>query len=330
MDFILHFNETSLSFPLNAELHTKFSLSLASWHVLTVYYTFNIILGLLGNCLVLHAFQFPDVLDFKKVSLVILTNLAVADILVILIQGVPTIAVFVADSWQLGSVICHLQALSKYILFFMEISLVTMLTVHRAYVLTFPFKGRLITKSSTVKTVVTFWIVSVLLNAVGLMGSETNFFDPRFLTCNAGIYLKSRVTWEGYVLGTYLLGMSLLLGVSLLIVGWKARQARLRSKRREAATAHFNLHQFSKTRRFWNFVRRNKNTVTVVTIAVVFLICMVPVFLVHLLKHVGVPLSSSLTLAQEIVVMYAVVVNPFIYSSTNPSFIQFYRERWHF
>ena len=326
--FILPFNDSSLSILPNSQLHRTFAISLTSWHVLTVYYTFNILLGLLGNCLVLHAFQFPDVLDYKKVSLVILTNLAVTDILVLLVQGIPTIGVFAADSWQFGSVACHFQALLKYVLFFMEISLVTMLIVHRAYILIYPFKGRLITKRGTVKAVIVFWVVSVLLNVVGLMGSDTTLFDPRFLSCNAGIYLQANAGWEGYVLSFYLLGATLTLIVSLILVGWKARQARLRSQCREAATAHFNLHQFSRTRRFWNFVKRNKSTVTVVAIAVIFLLCMVPVFLVHLLKYVGVPFSAKLTLAQEIVVMYTAVVNPCIYSITNPTFIQFYRERW--
>ena len=330
MKFLLPFNDTSLSPDLNTDLHTMFPVSLSVWYVLAVYYTFNILLGLLGNSLVLHAFHFPNILDYKKVSIVILTNLAVADILCVFVQGLPTVGVFFADRWPFGSELCHFLALMKYILFYMEVSLTMILSAHRAYILTYPFKGRQITKRSTIKTMITFWIISFLLNVVGLVGSDVTFFDARFLSCNAGIYLKKEMEWEGYFLGTCLFIAAFILGVSLLVIGCKAKRARIRRKRREAAIAHFNLHQFSWRRRFWNFIQRNKSTVTVVLVAVFFMICVAPVFLVHVLKYLGLHLDPRLALFQEIFVMLNVVVNPFIYSLTNPTFLQFYRERWKF
>ena len=330
MNFLLPFNDTSLSPVLNSELNALFPVSISVWHVLGSYYTLNIVLGLLGNCLVLHAFQFPDILDYKKVSRVILTNLAVVDVLVILIQGVPTVGVFFTRRWPFGSGLCHFLALVKYILFYMEVSLVLILSAHRAYILTYPFRGRLITQRSAVKTVVLCWIISFLLNVVGLVGSDVTLFDARFLSCNAGIYLKEKLEWEGYLLGVSLFVAAAALGLSLLVVGWKARRARIKSKRRGADIAHFGLHQFSWERRFWNFIRRNKSTVTVVSVAVVFMISIVPVFLVHLFKYLGVCLHPKLALFEEIFVMLNVVINPFIYSLTNPTFLQFYRNRWTF
>ena len=90
MIYVPKFEESSLSPGNNTDIHNNFSLPLATWHVITIYYTLKVLLGLLGNSLVLHAFLYPDLLDYKKVSLVILTNLAVADFLVLLVMGLPT------------------------------------------------------------------------------------------------------------------------------------------------------------------------------------------------------------------------------------------------
>ena len=97
----------------------------------------------------IHSFCTPsDVLDYKKISTVILVNLAIADILVIVVQGVPTVGVLFTDCWPFGSDLCHVLALVKYALFYMEVVLVMLLSVHRAYILSFPFRGLLITKTS--------------------------------------------------------------------------------------------------------------------------------------------------------------------------------------
>ena len=322
MTLIPEFNDTSITSDYNSNLHTTFSLSLITWHVITIYYTLKILLGILGNSLVLHAFQYPDLLDYKKISLVILKNLAVTDILILLVQGVPTIGVFLADRWPFGSELCQVLGLTKYIMFYIEAFLVIMLSAHRAYILTFPFKGMLLTKRSAIRTVILLWMVSILLNVVGIIGSERTLFDRRFLSCNAGIYLKNELNWEGYLLGISISIEMFIFYISLFIIGWKARQATRADKKRDKSDTPQAL---SWIQRCEKFLQKNKGTITVLCVAGIFFVSVIPVYLVHLLKFVGFEVSPNLGLTQEIVAMFTYVLNPFIYSLMNPTFLKFYK-----
>ena len=199
----------------------------------------------------------------------------------------------------------------------------TMLSVHRAYILTFPFKGMLITKRSAIRTVILLWIGSILLNMVGIIGSESTLFDGRFLSCNAGIYLKKELKWEAYLLGISLSIGSFIFYISLFIIGWKARQATVKGDKKRDKTD--TPQALSWKQRCEKFVQKNKGTITVLSVAGIFCVSVIPVFLVHLLKFVGVKVSPSLGLTQEIVAMFAFVLNPFIYSLINPTFLKFYK-----
>ena len=319
MIYIPKFEESSLSLENNTDIHNNFSLPLATWHVITIYYTLKVLLGILGNSLVLHAFLYPDLLDYKKVSLVILTNLAVADFLVLLVMGLPTVGVLVADRWPFGSKVCHFVALTKHALFYIQVLLVSMLSAHRAYILTFPFKGMLITKRGAVKTAIVLWVVSITLNLIGIIGSEVTFFDQGYLSCSAKIYAQSKIEWEGYLLGSCLLVGSITLGISLFLIGWKAR----RGTEDKQIDKPPNLTRRGKC---GMFLQKNKSSVTVISVAAIFSVSMVPVFLVHLCKYMDIYLDPRLKLTQEIMFLFNAVANPIIYSLTNPSFLRFYKQ----
>ena len=322
MIYVPKFEESSLSTKNNTDIHNIFSLSLTTWHVITIYYTLKVLLGLLGNSLVLHAFLYPDLLDYKKVSLVILTNLEVADFLVLLVMGLPTVAVLIADIWPFGSKVCHFVALTKHTLFYIQVLLVSMLSAHRAYILTFPFKGMLITKRGAVKTAIVLWAVSIILNLIGILGSEVTFFDQSYLSCSATIYVQSKIEWEGYLLGSCLLVGSITLGISLCLIGWKARRGTDNQTSKQEGT----IPKLSRRGKCGMFLQKNKSSVTVISVAGIFSVSMVPVFLVHLCKYMDIYLDPRLKLTQEIMFLFNAVANPIIYSLTNPSFLRFYKQ----
>ena len=272
----------------------------------------------------LHAFQYPDLLDYKKVSVVILTNLAIADVLVLLIMGVPTVGVLVGDRWPFGSEVCHFVALTKHNLFYIQVLLVSMLSAHRAYILSFPFKGRLITKRRAVKAAIALWVISIILNLIGIIGSDYTFFDKRFLSCSAALYVQNKIELEGYLLGSCLLVGVIILGTSLFLIGWKARQATDKARKKQDK----NTSRLTRREKCGMFLQRNKSSVTVIAVAGIFSVSMVPVFLVHLCKYMNVSLDPKLALTQEIIFLFNAVANPIIYSLTNPSFLKFYKQRF--
>ena len=325
MKFILPFNGSSLSPEINTDLHSLFSISLSSWYLLATCYILVILLGFLGNCLVLYALPVPGVLEEKKGQYVSMMNLAMVDNLIILMQGLPTVGVMFADKWPFRSGICHVLALIKHTVFYMKLCSVLLLAVHKAYAMIYPFDAiARKSKSSAVKTVAVFWAISFLLNIFGLIGSDSTTFSAMFLSCNAEIYLSKSLNWAGYLLLTILGVAALTLLISLLIISWVARGIRVRRLAREA---NFDRPRRTPLRRLKNFLRRNKSTASVVIISTIFILTTIPVFLIHLFKWIGVSVPSGAILFAETFVMLNVCLTPAVYTVVIPDLVEYYQQR---
>ena len=324
MKFILPFNESSLSPHINTDLHSLFSVPLSAWYLLAICYTLAILLGFFGNCMVLHAFPVPGVLKKKNVQYILMMNLAMIDNLIILMQGLPTVGVLFADKWPFKIGVCQVLALIKHTFFYMKLFSVFLLAVHKSYSMLYPFKGMLLSKSSAVKKVGAFWVISFLLNIVGLIGSDSTTFSALFLSCNADIYLSKSLNWAGYFLLTVLGVVVLILLTSLLIISWIARGIRVRRLVREA---NFVRPPITRLQRLKNFLRRNKSIASVVIICTIFIVTTIPIFLVHIYKWINAPIAAGYVLFGELFTMLNVISNGAIYAVLFHNFLQFYRER---
>ena len=324
MKFILPFNGSSLSPEINTDLHSLFSISFSLWHLLATCYILVILLGFLGNCMVLYAFPVPGVLKKKNVQYILMMNLAMVDNLIILMQGLPTVGVMFADKWPFRSGICHVLALIKHTVFYMKLCSVLLLAVHKGYTMICPFKSLSLKKEQSTKTVALFWAISFLLNIFGLIGSDSTTFSAKFLSCNAEIYLSKSLNWAGYLLLTILGVAALTLLISLLIISWVARGIRVRRLARQANIARPPI---TRLQRFKNFLRRNKSIASVVIICTIFIVTTIPVFSVHLLKWTSVSVTPAFILFSELFTMINAILNAAIYAVLFHNFMQFYRER---
>ncbi|XP_063691214.1 nociceptin receptor-like [Bolinopsis microptera] len=321
MKFVPLFVGTSLDPDLNTDLHTIFMVPLLLWYVLSTLYALIVLFGFLGNLMVLHAFPKRGVLEHKKVQYVLTVSLAATDILVLLVHGVPTMGVFFADKWPFGGELCHVIALIKHTVFYMKLFSVILLCLHKAFTMCFPFRGMVMTKRSSIKTVIALLPLSLLLNTIGLMGSDQTAFSG--LSCNAEIYLKKALNWEGYALLSFLGVIISILLASLVIISHIARGMRARRQEREV---HFQRPHISRRRRFINFLRRNKTVASVVIVAVIFIITMIPLSLDHLLERLNVPTNPGMIIFGEIFAMVGVASSPVIYAAVNLPFLQYYQE----
>ena len=172
------------------------------------------------------------------------------------------------------------------------------------------------------KTAIALWVVSIILNLIGIIGSEVTFFDQGYLSCSAKIYAQSKIEWEGYLLGSCLLVGSITLGMSLFLIGWKARRGTDNPSNKQED----NTSNLTRRGKCGMFLQKNKSSVTVISVAAIFSVSMVPVFLVHLCKYMDIYLDPRLKLTQEIMFLFNAVANPIIYSLTNPSFLRFYKQ----
>ena len=150
------------------------TLSICSFLVLLV--------GLSGNLIVLYGSLHHKALKLDQVLLILIHNMAVADILYLLVYVFPSWITFSAGQWVLGDVWCHVQAEGVY-LPGNVISIFTLaITFHR--LLLFSFPTRTVTPriaaffSGAVWTTATVTVTAFL----AYYGTEAKF-DPHIGAC---------------------------------------------------------------------------------------------------------------------------------------------------
>ena len=99
----------------STDLLTTLALSTpAFWGILT-YHTLLTLLSLFGNLLVLYGTHRYNAIDIDAISLVFVKCLAVTDICIALVSGLPILSTLVAQGWVLGEGACLVLAYLVYI-----------------------------------------------------------------------------------------------------------------------------------------------------------------------------------------------------------------------
>ena len=266
MKFILPLNSSSLD--NTTPLHSLFSIPLPWCYTLAVIYTLLILLGLLGNCAILHVLPRPGVLEKKKVQNVLMMSLAGVDVVLLVVLGVITSGVLLVDAWCWGGVVCHVTALFSHVVVYEKLFVILLMTLHRAFVLCYPFRaGYMFTNWRAVKTVALSCILSLLLGGIALAGSQATLFQPP--SCIPQIYLRDTLAWAGWLLLSVVgITISSIL-VALAVACFLARGIRVR---RLAWPSGYQRPEQSHLIRFLKWLRRNKSTSSTIMVVILFLL----------------------------------------------------------
>ena len=167
---------------------------------------------------------------------------------------------------------------------------------------------------------------------------------PRFLSCNADIYLNPTPNWEIITIAIVITPVNFVLAGSLFVIlrvatnfkkrnqvsiqapgGLNTRSSRSPSTSEASKTSHVGA--------WWERAQKlaseNKATISVLSVTAVFAVSIVPGMVAHTVKYAtGTPTPADLGFFQEIFYVLNTAANPPIYALTNPKFVEFYRKHW--
>ena len=275
---------------------------------LSVYQFLMIFTAITGNSIVVYASRKYNALHIDSSSVLLIQNLAVADILLAVLAYVPKLVTLLHGHWALGHVVCYVTAFSQFVPGAVEILTLTCITLYRWYVVRFPY-GNLPNMFQTKLLIGSIWLLA-LINPIFFVSANKSMaiFDVRTLGC---------VTNVGKHHLKLVIAFSFFFGILPVIT-----------------TILFNL--LTLARAFWitssqtppKKVHNKQALVTVSAICWVFVLSWMP-YLVRimtmLLSSKGLP-PWFYTLQYNLNIL-SLTLNPIIYTLTNRKFRKFLNRR---
>ncbi|CAB1328188.1 unnamed protein product [Coregonus sp. 'balchen'] len=254
--------------------------------LLVVAYSFIIVISLFGNTLVCHV-----VIKNKRMhsaTSLFIINLAVADILITLLNMPFTLVRFVNSSWWFGKGMCHISRFVQYCSLHVSTLTLTAIALDRRQVILHPLRPRMSPARGVVKEKVRSLCVP-------------DFPEP------------SDVYWQCIDLLTFILLYVLPLLIITAAYSTVARRLWRRNAIGDTTTA-----QFAVQRR-----QRRRTLAMLLAVVGVFAVCWFPLnCYVVLLSSQAIQSSNALYFCFHWLAMSSTCYNPFIYCCLNPAFRQ--------
>ena len=294
-------NHTTLDHVFG-ENHTAIKSFLLAYNGLVI------LLGLAGNALVILGSVRYNAIRMEKNSVILIENVAGADMLATFLQFIPMIVTLAAERWLLGEFLCYC-GIFRYIPFCCEAMLIALMSIHRVQVLASPLKSPM--SSARLKMLVTgLWIfnITTLTCLTGI--KPTIRYEPSHLNC-------SPFDWEntGNV-STYLEMLRVISGMYLIIPALITVIANLIILRIVYARPTVSD---SASR-----MRNYKAVKTVSLICWVYIISYIPSVVLFALPVAGVEnIPHYVNTLNMYILSFNLIANPLIYSFTNKRFALF-------
>ncbi|XP_063678902.1 rhodopsin, GQ-coupled-like [Bolinopsis microptera] len=156
---------------------------------------FVCVFGFIGNTLVTIATMYRKAFSGDNISIVFVRNLAIADLLYILIQVVPDIAVRLnSHQWILGPTCCFISAHAVYIPGAANMAFIFSISLYRLLSCKFPFQFRetITIQQANVFSIVV-WAWSVVPSVLYLCHNTQAVFQPLTSDCEVVFQRKGLV-----------------------------------------------------------------------------------------------------------------------------------------
>ena len=152
-------------------------------HFLTVYMFLLIITGAIGNTFVIYASVKYTSLDMDSVTIFFVRHLAYADLLIVVLNGLPILLTHIFDSWRLGSLLCTTSAYCSAVLTMPTLNFTAIVGLHRLLRCTYPQKLRVFKKKHAQYLAHTTWALSCISGVAKMCYKLKGTFIPAWATC---------------------------------------------------------------------------------------------------------------------------------------------------
>ena len=261
-----------------------------------------ITVGLLGNLTIVYASNRRNAIKMDRISLILIEDIAVTDILGILFYYVPSTITISERDWVIGDTMCFIVAFAKFSLSINEILVIVILSFYRNWRLKKPPSAIDPIKSSKIiKTLVLVGVISTLPNFVIIGTRSKQVFDNRIFTCSWSSFYNP----DKKILNLIIMAVSLILPMFLIIavncvtlvnVAWYSNKAGKRP------------------------MPSKNSSIMLGSISAMFILSYVPFFIKVVMKCAKVPLPQWFEACNHFAVSINMISNFFIYFITNTKF----------
>ncbi|XP_009333124.1 PREDICTED: probable G-protein coupled receptor 83 [Pygoscelis adeliae] len=280
--------------------------------LLVAAYSFIIVFSLFGNILVCHV-----VVKTKRMhsaTSLFIVNLAVADIMITLLNTPFTLARFVNSTWIFGKEMCHVSRFAQYCSLHVSALTLTAIAVDRHQVIMHPLKPRISTAKGIIYISV-IWIMATCFSLPHAIYQKLFTFEyseevTRCL-CLPDFPEPADLFWKYLDLTTFILLYVLPLLIISAAYMTVAKKLWLR-----------NVIGDVTTEQYFALRKKNKKTIKMLMLVVIlFSVCWFPLnCYVVLLSSQTIRTNNALYFAFHWFAMSSTCYNPFIYCWLNDSF----------
>ncbi|XP_029463155.1 probable G-protein coupled receptor 83 [Rhinatrema bivittatum] len=279
--------------------------------LLIVAYSVIILVSLFGNVLVCHV-----VMKNKRMhsaTSLFIVNLAVADIMITLLNTPFTLVRFVSSTWVFGKLMCHVSRFVQYCSVHVSVLTLTAIALDRHQVIMHPLKPRM----STFRGIICIGIIWVLASCFSLPHAiyqklgEFYIGNTVRMVCLVSFPHPPDLFWKYLDLATFVLLYVLPLFVISITYTTVAKKLWMRNAIGDVTMEQYYAHR-----------RKKKMTLKMLMlVVVVFAVCWFPLnCYVVLMSSRAIGINNALYFAFHWFAMSSTCYNPFIYCWLNESF----------
>uniref|UniRef100_A0A8C9V0Y6 G-protein coupled receptor 83 n=1 Tax=Scleropages formosus TaxID=113540 RepID=A0A8C9V0Y6_SCLFO len=275
-------------------------------------YSFIIVISLFGNVLVCHV-----VMKNKRMhsaTSLFIANLAVADILITLLNTPFTLVRFVNSTWVFGRSMCHISRFVQYCSLHVSTLTLTAIALDRRQIILHPLKPRMSTARGVIWIAV-IWVMATCFSLPHAVYQKLFTFvyskDILRSLCVPNFPEPSDVYWKYIDLATFVL--LYVLPLLIITVAYTAVAKRLW---RRNAIGDITTEQYFAHRK-----KKKKTIKMLMAVVAVFAVCWFPLnCYVVLLSSQAIRSSNALYFSFHWFAMSSTCYNPFIYCWLNENF----------
>ncbi|XP_062845219.1 G-protein coupled receptor 83 [Trichomycterus rosablanca] len=280
--------------------------------LLVVSYSVIIVISLFGNAVVCHVVMKSK--RMHSVTGVFIMNLAIADILITLLNTPFTLVRFVYSTWVFGRAMCHVSRFAQYCSVHVSVFTLVAIAIDRHQVVMHPMKQRM----SSLKGVVWVGVIWVMATCFSLPHAiyqtllRFEFGEGKVRTvCLPSFPHPSDLFWKYLDLTTFVL--LYLLPLAIITVAYLVMAKKLWTRN---AIGDVTLAQSSAHRR-----RKRMTMKMLMAVVAVFGVCWFPLnCYVVLLSSKVIPANNGVYFSFHWLAMSSTCYNPFIYCWLNSNF----------
>ena len=281
--------------------------------ILIISYSILVMVAFFGNALVCHVIFSRR--RMRTVTNIFIANLAVSDLLLVVLNVPFNIAKFLMSDWLFGNAMCVIMNMSLITSVYASTFTLTVIALDRQRVLLYPLRPRIL-KSGGLIVVSIIWIVSIIMALP--FGIYSKAETVSFVVESA---IRCRTVYPSQKFEQYLTVVTLILQyiLPLAIIGVTyGRIVRRIWERTDLGAMTANQHACRSK-------HKKKSIKMLMIVVIVFAICWMPLNLYHLLTDLhpdaeSFPYNSTAFFVCHLVAISSTCYNPFIYCWLNEAF----------